>query len=190
MKSLLRQLLVPLCTALVAFDTADAAPVSCDSLATNPANGLAGNSEVKSATSELVAATDRDAAFCQVDILYSTGPEQNINIRVGLPLNSTDGGAGGVEGAWNGRTQGTGGGGCSWSWRVNAPVNTGYVGSGSDAGHSGGDCEPGVNEDGSYNLQFINDFIRNGMIQQILFSKAVATKYYGMESEYDYWNGC
>ena len=82
-----------------------------------------------------------------------------------------------MQGAWNGRTQGIGGGGCSGSLAVNGPVNTGYVGSGNDTGHAGGNCEPGVNADGTYNLQFINDFIRNGMKQQILFSKAVAKTY-------------
>ena len=96
-----------------------------------------------------------------------------------MPLNAVDGGTGGVQGAWNGSTQGIGGGGCSGSLNVNAPVNAGYVGSGNDTGHAGGNCEPGVNTDGTYNLQFINDFIRNGMKQQILFSKAVATTYYG-----------
>jgi len=95
-----------------------------------------------------------------------------------------------VQGAWNGRTQGIGGGGCSGSLAVNAPVNAGYVGSGNDTGHSGGDCEPGVNLDGTYNLQFINDFIRNGMKQQILFSKAIAKTYYGTKPAYNYWNGC
>ncbi len=64
------------------------------------------------------------------------------------------------------------------------------MGSGSDAGHSGGDCEPGVNLDGTYNLQFINDFIRNGMKQQILLSKAVTETYYAMKPAYNYWNGC
>jgi hypothetical protein len=47
-----------------------------------------------------------------------------------------------------------------------------------------------VNEDGTYNLQFINDFIRNGMKQQVLFSKAVAKTYYAMNPAYNYWNGC
>jgi hypothetical protein len=166
------------------------APVRCTELATNPANGLAGNPAVKSATSVLVQASGANAAFCRVDILYGTNPNQNINIRVGLPLNSLDGGTGGVQGAWNGRTQGIGGGGCAGSLAVNAPVNAGYVGSGNDTGHTGGDCEPGVNADGTYNLQFINDFIRNGMKQQILFSKAVAKTYYAMSPAYNYWNGC
>jgi hypothetical protein len=167
-------------------------PVSCIELATDPDNGLAGNPDVKSATSQIVLATitPPNAAYCRVDILFGTNPNQNINIRVGLPLNATDGGTGGVQGAWNGRTQGIGGGGCAGSLNVNAPVNAGYVGSGNDLGHTGGNCEPGVNADGTYNYQFINDFIRNGIKEQILFSKAVAARYYGQKPAYNYWNGC
>jgi hypothetical protein len=68
--------------------------------------------------------------------------------------------------------------------------NAGYVSSGTDLGHVGGNCEPGVNADGTYNLQFIEDFIRNALKQQILLSKAVTRTYYGMKTAYDYWNGC
>jgi len=165
-------------------------PVSCAELATDPANGLAGNSDVKSVNSQIIAAAGANLAYCQVNILFGTNPNQNINIRVGLPLNTRDGGTGGVQGAWNGRTQGIGGGGCAGSLNVNAPVNAGYVGSGNDTGHAGGNCEPGVNTDGSYNLQFINDFIRNGIKEQVLFSKAVAARYYNQKPAYNYWNGC
>lgn len=165
-------------------------PVSCIELATDPANGLAGNPDVKSVNSQIIPAAGANVAYCQVNILFGNNANQNINIRVGLPLNARDGGTGGVQGAWNGRTQGIGGGGCAGSLAVNAPVNTGYVGSGNDLGHSGGNCEPGVNADGTYNLQFINDFIRNGIKEQVLFSKAVAARYYGQKPAYNYWNGC
>ncbi|HEX9811746.1 MAG TPA: tannase/feruloyl esterase family alpha/beta hydrolase [Burkholderiales bacterium] len=165
-------------------------PVACTELATDPANGLAGNPSVKSATSQITPAAGNNVSFCQVDILFGTNPNQNINVRVGLPLNSLDGGTGGVEGAWNGRTQGIGGGGCSGSLNVIGPVNAGYVGSGNDTGHVGGNCAPGVNADGTYNLQFINDFIRNGMKAQVIFAKSVAKDYYGKKPAYNYWNGC
>lgn len=163
-----------------------AEPVMCTDLA----GIIAGDPGVKAVTSAIQPASGSTPDYCQVDILYGTNPEQNINIRVGLPLNSEDGGTGGVQGAWNGRTQGIGGGGCSGNLNITSPVRAGYVGSGNDTGHSGGSCEPGVNEDGTYNYQFINDFIRNGIKQQVLFMKSVATAYYGMEPEYNYWNGC
>src|SRR5215468_1734740 len=165
-------------------------PVMCSQLATDPTLGLDGNPVIKSVTSAIVPASGANKSYCQVDVLYGESPEQNINIRVGLPLNSQDGGTGGIQGAWNGRTQGVGGGGCAGSLNVAGPVNTGYVGSGTDTGHSGGDCEPGVNLDGTYNLQFIEDFIRNGIKQQVLLSKSVARAYYGTKAAYNYWNGC
>jgi hypothetical protein len=166
-----------------------AAPLMCSQLA-GTAGGLVGAQGIKSVTSTVVPPVGANVSFCQVDVVFGTSPQQNITVRVGLPLNSLDGGIGGVQGAWNGRTQGVGGGGCSGTLSVTAPVNTGYVGSGTDAGHSGGDCEPGVNIDGTYNLQFINDFIRNGIKEQILLSKELAAKYYAIQPAYNYWNGC
>src|SRR5262245_12568219 len=71
-----------------------APPVSCAELATDPANGLAGNATIKSATSRIVPANGANASYCQVDLVYSSNPDQTINIRVGLPLNSKDGGTG------------------------------------------------------------------------------------------------
>jgi hypothetical protein len=81
----------------------------CAALATDPANGIIGNPAIKSATSAVVPATGGDVAYCQVNLLYGTNPNQNINIVVGLPLSLADGGSGGLQGAWNGRTQGLGG---------------------------------------------------------------------------------
>jgi hypothetical protein len=166
-----------------------AQPLLCAQLA-GDAGGLVGSPGIKTVSAVVMPAAGNNVSFCQVDVLYGTSPQQNINVRIGLPLGPLDGGSGGVVGAWNGRTQGIGGGGCSGSLNVGAPVNAGYVGSGNDTGHSGGNCEPGVNADGSYNLQFINDFIRNGMKAQILLSKRVAATYYAKEPAYNYWNGC
>lgn len=164
-------------------------PLLCAQLA-GDAGDLVGSPGIKSVASAIVPASGNNVSYCQVDVLYGTSPEQNINVRVGLPLGPLDSGAGGVIGAWNGRTQGIGGGGCSGSLNVIGPVNAGYVGSGNDTGHTGGNCEPGVNPDGTYNLQFINDFIRNGMKAQVLLSKRIAAKYYAKEPVYNYWNGC
>jgi Tannase and feruloyl esterase len=164
-------------------------PLLCAELA-GAKGGLAGAPGIKTVIASIVPAAGTNLAHCRVDVLYGTSPQQNINVRVGLPLGPLDGGIGGVVGAWNGRTQGIGGGGCAGSLNVNAPVNAGYVGSGTDTGHVGGNCEPGVNADGTYNLQFINDFIRNGIKQQVLLSKQVAASYYGVRPAYNYWNGC
>jgi hypothetical protein len=129
-------------------------------------------------------------AYCKVSILWGRTAAENINIVVGLPYNSVDGGAGGVQGRWNGRTQGIGGGGCSGNTTVTAATNAGYVGSGTDGGHAGGDCEPGVNLDGTYNVTFIDDWSRVGLKNQILYSKSLANTYYAQAPTYNYWNGC
>jgi hypothetical protein len=128
--------------------------------------------------------------IARVSLLYGTNPDQNINIVVGLPLSRVDGGMGGIQGAWNGRTQGLGGAGCMGNLIVTPAVNAGYVGSGTDLGHSGGNCEPGVNPDGTYNLQFIEDFIRNAIKQEVLWSKKIAHTYYALPPAFNYWNGC
>jgi hypothetical protein len=166
-------------------------PLMCSQLAGSE-GGLVGAPGIKTVSAVITPAAGANVSFCQVDILYGSSDAQNINVRIGLPLGPLDGGSGGVVGAWNGRTQGIGGGGCSGSLNVNAPVNAGYVGSGNDTGHGPADfnCEAGVNLDGTYNLQFINDFIRNGMKAQVLLSKRVAAKYYAREPLYNYWNGC
>jgi hypothetical protein len=167
---------------------------TCATLATDPANGLVKDPALKSVSSSIVPASGPNAAYCFVHLLYGTNPNQNINIVLALPLSASDGGTGEVQGAWNGRTQGLGGGGCSGISSVNGAMlgamNAGYVASGTDLGHSGGNCEPGVNADGTYNFQFIEDFIRNAIKEQVLYSKSVARTYYGLKPTYNYWNGC
>jgi len=154
--------------------------------------------DVKAVRSGVVPPNGTNVGHCRVDLRYGTNPRQNINIIVLLPLSAADSGAGGVQGAWNGRTQGQGGGGCTGNTfqvpasaqQANVALQEGYVVSGNDLGHVGGDCEPGVNRDGTYNKQFIDDFIRTGIKQQVLWSKAIAQKYYGAAARYNYWNGC
>jgi Tannase and feruloyl esterase len=178
--------------ALAIMTTGNAnAGATCTGLANDSAFGLKNNPVIKSVTATITTtAAPANVKYCKVTLVYSTRPEQNITIAVGLPLNSADGGIGGERGAWNARTQGLGGGGCAGNLNVDAAVNGGYVGSGTEGGHSGGDCTPGVNAGGTYNLEFIEDFFRVGIKQQILWSKKIAHSYYGERPAFNYWNGC
>jgi hypothetical protein len=170
---------------------APAAAPTCASLASSPQYGLNGNPAIKSVSATIArTAAPASVNYCRVTLIYGTSTNQNITIAVGLPLSAVDGGSGGVQGAWNGRTQGLGGGGCAGNLVVDAGVNAGYVGSGTDGGHSGGDCTPGVNADGTYNIGFIEDFFRVGIKQEILLSKQITATYYGRSPQYNYWNGC
>src|SRR5205807_1854964 len=85
------------------------APIACTAVK----GTVTGSPGVKSVTSDIQPAVGTNVAYCKVSILYGNSADENINIVLGLPLNSLDGGKGGVEGAWNGRTQGIGGGGCT-----------------------------------------------------------------------------
>src|SRR3989454_5196624 len=87
--------------------------------------------------------TPPNAARCEANFVYSAkggladgyavGQNQRIGIRVGFPLNTMDGGSGGVQGAWNGKVRNIGGGGLQGTLgnaNSMAPAtNTGYVGS-------------------------------------------------------------
>jgi tannase/feruloyl esterase len=152
--------------------------------------------------------------YCLVVLSYSSTPPndptpQNITIYVGLPLNSLDGGTTGstvdpafnfvtVEGNWNGRTEGQGGGGCTGNNNVNSAgaVANGFVGSGTDGGHGnptddpGNTCQQGVLSLGQLNTQYIADWVYNAPQQEVLWSKKVAKLYYGRAPLYNYWNGC
>ena len=139
---------------------------------------------------------------CQLDFTYSSrgGSEhgyeedenQRVRIRVGLPLNSLDGGSGGVEGAWNGRTQGLGGGACVGSLGgVTGATNAGYVGSSTDSGHVGGSCLFALQPDPNrLNVGRLNDFVVDSLAAQIDMSRKIAAAYYGADPAYNYWNGC
>jgi hypothetical protein len=197
MKRLLGQLALALLALFMTFAESATRPAlaalpTCAVLASDP--DIVSAPGVKSVSSAVVPASAGNAAYCSVGLLYGTNPTENINIVIALPLSAADGGSGGLQGTWNGRTQGIGGGGCAGVAAANpsllAAVHTGYVGSGTDLGHAGGDCTPGVNADGTYNFQFIEDFIRIAIKQQILFSKLVAAEYYGLRPVYNYWNGC
>src|ERR1700676_5172195 len=85
---------------------------TCAQLATDPANGLAGNPFITATASDnqglvspsavIVPATATTAAYCKFHLQFSSlsgpaygyavGESQTIGINIGLPLNGTDGG--------------------------------------------------------------------------------------------------
>jgi len=191
-------IVAPVAALLAIPGKASAAPVpTCATLASDAQFGLKNNPTVKSVASAITTtAAPASVSYCRVTLVYGTNPNQNITIAVGLPLSPADGGTGGVVGAWNGRTEGLGGGVCTGTLTVDAAVNSDYVGSGTDGGHPIGpsapigDCATWVTPQGTYDIQHIEDFFRNGIKQQVLWSKEIARTYYSNEPSYNYWNGC
>jgi hypothetical protein len=149
---------------------------------------------IANVTSTFVAATDTHAAYCNVQLNYSAirgtgygyadGQDQSINIGIGLPLNSADGGSGGIQGAWNGRLQNLGGGGCVGNvGATTSATDAGYVGSSTDTGHTSAEnglyCNFGVISapqapSNTLNVGKIDDFIIEGIHEQVEWTKLVA----------------
>ena len=196
---------------------------TCADLATNPAWGLAGNPSITALTATVTPAAGINAAYCQVnftdvtlvgpDFGYLPGQTSKFKIRVGLPLNSNDGGAGGVQGAWNGKIQTLGNGGFAGTVTgVTGATNTGYVGTGTDTGHSSAVTNPipnpnpppatveappsengavfGLNPDGTVNYGRIMDYGWRGQHHANLWGQQIAKTYYGQKHTRNYYIGC
>src|SRR5438874_3825171 len=179
---------------------------TCDQLATDPANGLAGNPQVSALTAALQPASLSPpiTPYCRVDFTFSgesgpaagylPGQSQQLKIRVGLPLSAADGGASGVQGAWNGKNRDLGGGGYAGQvGGVTSSTNRGYVGTSTDTGHNSSVTPGGsfaLNPDGTLNWGLIEDFAADGIHEQHLLGVKLAEVYYGMDPVRKYWMGC
>lgn len=185
----------------IVIPTSLAASPTCVELGTNPAWGVAGNPLLSAGSTTLVPVSGSNAAYCQVNLTvasqsgpaagYLPGQSENINVRIGLPLSTADGGIQGVQGAWNGKIQNLGGGGYAGSvGAVTNPVNGGYVGSSTDTGHTGNNGNFALNPDNTLNWGLIKDFAQDGVRLQSMWARTIAKTYYGMAHTRNYWNGC
>ena len=151
---------------------------------------------------QLIAASGSNAARCEANFIYSAkggpadgyavGQNQRIGIRVGFPLNSLDGGSGGVQGAWNGKVRNIGGGGLQGNLSaITAATNTGYVGSNTDTGHQTGSPTFAVIQD-THELNYgtLDDFLVESIHQQYKWALALTRVYYARKATRNYWDGC
>ncbi len=151
---------------------------------------------------QLIPASGPNAARCEANFIYSArggpaagyavGQSQRIGIRVGFPLNGADGGAGGVQGAWNGKVRNIGGGGLQGNLSsITAATNTGYVGSNTDTGHPTGSPTFAVIQD-THELNYgtLDDFLVESIHQQYKWALALTEVYYGQKATRNYWDGC
>lgn len=158
--------------------------------------------QVPVAFTQLIPASGTNAARCEANFIfsgrggpdagYAVGQNQRIGIRVGFPLNTLDGGAGGVQGAWNGKVRNIGGGGLAGSLSsITAATNTGYVGSNTDTGHPGGSPTFAVIQD-THELNYgtLDDFLVESIHQQYKWALALTQVYYGQKASRNYWDGC
>jgi feruloyl esterase len=168
--------LVPAAAAPSPAPTASAAPVPCAGLTGLTLPGTTVTAAV------LVAASGTVPATCQVHaVVTHPGAGDAENVDVWLP----------VEG-WNGRFQGTGGGGYVGGFvqRLGLPVSQGYAAAATDAGHVGGNGAFVLDANGRLNWQQVRDFSYLGMHDMTVVGKAVTTAFYGRAPRFAYWNGC
>src|SRR5262245_20028263 len=191
--------------ALAPFAASASELPNCTQLGTDPAYGLAGNPEISSLTAAIIpVGAGVTVPYCRLDFTFSgesgpsagyrPGEKEEIRIRVGLPVSAADGGSGGLQGAWNGKTRDLGGGGFAGSvGAVTSSTNRGYVGTSTDTGHDA-NVQPGgsfgINPDNTLNWGQIRDFARDGIRQQYLWGVTLSKTYYGSDPVRKYWMGC
>jgi hypothetical protein len=119
---------------------------------------------IVSATS--VTATDSVPGHCAIQLVV-TNPPANDQVRVGVWLPTEN---------WNGRFQGTGGGGFSGGSPTAAPaavLRAGYAAAATDAGHTTFNGSFALNPDRTLNWQLIADFGYLGIHEMTVAAKAL-----------------
>lgn len=124
---------------------------------------------------------------------YAEGEQQRVMLRIGLPLNTKDGGTGGEIGAWNGKVRNLGGGSLVGAvGSVTGATETGYVGSSTDSGHTNAE-NPGfgvIQASKELNLGKIEDFFSESLRLQYQWALRLSEAYYGQPASRNYWDGC
>jgi hypothetical protein len=149
---------------------------SCESLASVSLT----NTTITSAVSDPGNATT--PASCRVHAITTHPPVgDQVNIDIWLPL-----------AAWNGRFQGTGGGGFSGGGpgSLPAPLRAGYAAGATDTGHAGGSGSFALSPENRLNWQLIRDNAYLGIHEMTLVGKALTREFYGTRPRYSYFNGC
>jgi hypothetical protein len=92
---------------------------------------------------------------------------------------------------WNGRFQGTGGGGFLGGHpaALNGPVRSGYATAATDTGHEGGSGKFALGADGRLNWHAVQDNAYLGIHEMKVVGKALTKAYYGKAPRYSYFVG-
>ncbi|MCP5525121.1 MAG: tannase/feruloyl esterase family alpha/beta hydrolase [Verrucomicrobiales bacterium] len=127
------------------------------------------------------AQVDVTNGMCRVTAVVTHPPaEDRVTVWVGLPLTN-----------WNGRFQGTGGGGFLGGHpnSLRGPVRQGFAAGATDTGHEGGSGRFALDANGRQNWQGIIDNAYLGIHEMTVVGKAVTTAFYGREPRYAYFVG-
>ncbi len=153
-------------------------PVYEDTTPVRSAESLKGV-EIPNTTIETV--VENDDGSVRVTAVVSHPPTgDHVRVFIGLPNKG-----------WNGRFQGTGGGGFSGgsAFGIEGPLRQGYAAGATDTGHEGGSGSFGLDANGRLNWQTIIDNAYVGIHEMTAVGKALATAYYGKPPKYSYFVG-
>jgi Tannase and feruloyl esterase len=125
-------------------------------------------------------------AHCEVTVfLAHPGAGDHVRVAVWLPTSG-----------WNGRYEGTGGGGYAageFDFALAPALQQGYAAASTDAGVSANAASPAawaLRPDGSVNLPLLVDFAYRSQHDMAVAAKQVIAGFYGRAAAYSYWNGC
>jgi hypothetical protein len=138
------------------------------------------NTTIESAVVEPATGTAPEA--CRVTATVTHPPAgDKVKIFIGLPMKN-----------WNGRFQGTGGGGFSGGNAngVRQPVALGYAAGATDTGHEGGSGSFALDANGRLNWMLIRDNAYLGIHEMTVTGKALTEAFYGKAPRYSYFSGC
>jgi Tannase and feruloyl esterase len=149
---------------------------SCESLLSVSLPNVTINSAVLDAGN---ATTPRS---CRVNATSTHPPlGDRVTIDIWLPVDN-----------WNGRFQGTGGGGFSGGSPASlpGPLREGYAAGSTDTGHVGGSGSFALDPNNRFNWILIRDNAYLGIHEMTVVGKALTAAYYGNDPRYSYFNGC
>ena len=118
---------------------------------------------------------------CRVTLSVTHPPAgDRVKVFIARPLNG-----------WNGRFEGTGGGGFSGgsSLGLRGPVRQGFAVGATDTGHEGMSGSFGLDANGRLNWQSIEDNAYLGIHDMTVAGKALTKAFYGKEPRYSYFVG-
>ena len=163
--------------AVLAAGAGNRTPVrSCESLTSVTLTNVTINSAVLDAGN---ATTPRS---CRVNATSTHPPMgDRVTIDIWLPVDN-----------WNGRFQGTGGGGFSGGSpnSLPGPLRDGYATGSTDTGHVGGSGSFALDANNRFQWILIRDNAYLGIHEMTVVGKALTAAFYGKGPRYSYFNGC
>lgn len=127
------------------------------------------------------AVVDTSNRMCRVTAVVTHPPAgDRVKVWIGLPLTN-----------WNGRFQGTGGGGFLGGHpnSLRGPVRQGFSAGATDTGHEGGSGRFALDANGRQDWQAIIDNAYLGIHEMTVMGKALTQAFYGKPPRYSYFVG-